>query len=495
MKSKILQRVFAIEVLLTLACLTGCEDMFKNPLLDKDSGESVPVLLIDRNFIKTKIDLSLVDLETGAEINQDTVVIRFMGADSISLINFYGQRKSTFSTSSSFVEVGVDPNRPIDIQNPINLTVFAASTHYISAPQSITYSSEGYKILEIQMIKKTSMKSGAALGFDEPFTMLADGLPIEPAGGKLQFIEDIRRLPTGNAFDYLNFYFASISHSQLENPSAAISCINLNDPLIYSDYGVYYITENSYDAVVPPRAPVKDCTIYPGSNVYTTVRKTATVKCNEGLSIRVLGANGQTGSGTFKYRITTDDGRRKEGLFYCNFPSDFLVENIYYPSYNLGARLELFGDEQWEPSAAINVKPFCGAVVKFTVTKKPLLIPFIFVTKFNCPNDTYAYALSLTGAFRKSGSPDTAPWTPFTANQGVYMLQLEPGPDYDIRIVLDNKTYYYTLPTDEARINLIPRENASLGYKITRLQMNKSETYVRTELDILFTQAICDILR
>lgn len=495
MKPKIFSGVIALAGSLIIACFTSCEDMFKNPLIDKDSGESVPVLLIDRNFIKTKIDLSLVDLETGAEVNQDTVVIRFMGADSVSLINFYGQRRSTFSTSSSFVEVGVDPNRPIDSQNPINLTVFASSTHYISAPQFITYSSEGYKILEIQMIKKSSVKSGAALGFDEPFTMLADGLAIAPVGGKLQFIQDIRRLPTGNYYDYLNFYFTSMARLGNENPSAALSCTNLTDPLIYSDYGVYYITENSYDAVVPPRDPVKDCTIYNGSLVCTAVRRTSTLKCSQGLAIHVSGSNGQTGSGTFRYRITTDDGRINQGLFYCNIPSVYQIENIYYPSYNLGARVELFGDAQWETSAAYGIKPFCGATANFTVTKKPRLIPYIFVTKYTCATAIYAYALSLTGAFRKSGSPVTTPWTPFSANQGVYMLELEPGPDYDIRIVLDNKTYYYTLPTVEARVSLIPRENASLGYKITRLEMNTFESYVRTVLDVQFTQAICDILR
>jgi hypothetical protein len=148
MKKRTLIPILATAgALILLTGLAACSGLFTDPLKDKDTGDPVTVLLLDRNFIKTKINIRLVDKVLQEAIADESIDVRFSGDDASHLVTFGGYLQSTFTTSSGLVEVGVDPNMPLDGAHPLELTVIAVSPHYISVPQFVSYTAEGIKNL------------------------------------------------------------------------------------------------------------------------------------------------------------------------------------------------------------------------------------------------------------------------------------------------------------------------------------------------------------
>ena len=74
MKINILNRLFLmLGAVGLLTGLTGCQDLFTDPTKDKETGETVTLLLVDRNFIKTKFMVKLVDNATGEQLAGENI--------------------------------------------------------------------------------------------------------------------------------------------------------------------------------------------------------------------------------------------------------------------------------------------------------------------------------------------------------------------------------------------------------------------------------------
>ena len=64
MKKKLNIQANIVSLLISTILLmsaSSCEDLFNDPLKDKDTGEDITVLLLDRNFINTKLKIWFVD--------------------------------------------------------------------------------------------------------------------------------------------------------------------------------------------------------------------------------------------------------------------------------------------------------------------------------------------------------------------------------------------------------------------------------------------------
>lgn len=477
-KSKLYKsaRLFAV---LGLISLMSCESYMRNPLVDKDSGENIKLLIVDLNFIRTKMAIHLKDLTSGAYIEGEEVEIIFFGDDASNLITFTGTKPDKFTTDKGIIEVGWDPNIPISEESPIELTVMARSKNYVSAPMAVSYTSEGLKDVLIKMVY-TGIKSGSTSAFNEPFDLKFNDVVNS---SDLSFIADISALPTGTSYDYLNNYL-TLASGQLVSE-------NITDPLIYSDFGVYYVAGSG--GLTPPSLPSKNVSLQAGTSVYTTVQRTGVETCSQGLTLNVSQAGGAEGSASLDYLITFSDGTTQEGIISGTFPISIEIENIYYPSTDASVSVEIFGDAQYNISEKVNLASACGNTANFTATKKDGLDSYKFIIRYSCAGANTSAALTIGGEFRKVGS--SGGWTRFQFNEGITYLQLVKNEDYDFRILIDNDAYEYVLPTNPDRFEQYLIDNQSDDfYTIKTLTITEGTEFITINGDVELAGDVCDII-
>lgn len=465
-----------------LAGLAGCRDLFRDPLADKDSGKNVTVLLMDRNFITTKLAVRLIDMTTGESIDSEQVEVRFVGSDAASLITFAGIKQTSYNTSTGFVEIGLDPNIVVNNQNPLEMTVIAISENYISVPQFVSFTAEGIKNLTIRMTHRSLGKSISSGPFSEPYDIYYNGVQNS---SQLQYLADISGSPTGTAYEYINMYTTGAA--------GTLICNNLKDNVLYTDYGVYFFGPVSGLSVLPPAVPTRNTGLGNGDFVYSTVLRSGMLKCNDGLTIHTEQTGGGAGTGVFGYLITFSDGNTQSGQITCTFPCDNLIEPIYYPGSGAAVTVVLNGDSQYLMSAAVSLPTACGSVASFVATPRSNLTTYKFITQYSCPDSPVGMGLSIMGEFRKSGTTDD--WTIFEFIEGICELQLEHSVDYDFRVNIDSEYYSYSIPTDPSKVEEYLIEKQNEDYQLRSLTVTTGESAVTIKADIEFSQGVCDKIR
>jgi len=470
-------RTTVIVLLLLIVC--SCEDMFKDPLKDKESGEDITILLLDRNFIKTKLQFWFVDSETDMPIEDELIELELWGDNIGNLITFSGEKPQKFTTDLGFLELAYDPNFVVDKNNPLEFTVVAKGINLISAPQFLSYTQDGTKDVVIKMIRLIPAKSTKMDPFVIPFDIYYNDVLHS---GDLRFVADIRRLPTGTPYQYLNLYMSNID--------GTILCNNLHDEVAYDDYGVYYNSFLRGLEVLPPEIPVRTAGLVAGDFVYATVLPSGNASCEEGLLFRVSRADGAPGTGNFNYLITFSDGNTKDGRITCSFPSEILIEPIHYPVADPSVVVQIFGDAQYDISNPVTLASPCSGIAEFTVIPKVNLKTFRFITQYICPGSPIGLALSTTGQFRKTDSGDS--WTTFEFVEGICELQLDEGADYDFRVAIDDDYFEYTLPTDPSLLEEFLVEHAGDDYQVRELTITPDNGVIEVIAILEVSDEVCD---
>lgn len=464
-----------------LSLLVSCSGLFKDPMIDKETGGDVTVLLVDRNFIKTNFDVTLHDLITGQPIENEQVEVRFSGVDAAGLINFSGFKKTSFTTGSGFIEAGYDPNLEVSDKNPIELTVIAISPHYISAPRFISISTVGIKNLDIKMIRRNGGKSAAAGPFEEPYDLIYNGLTNSPL---LNYIGDVSSSPTGTAWTYINLYTTTAS--------GILQCANLKDPVLYIDFGAYYYDAAAVAGLMPPLSPTKNAVLRNNDYLYSAILRSNMLKCTQGLTIHTARSDGKPGSGVFDFVITFSDGSTQTGQITCSFPSDHLIEPVYYPGADPAVKVQLTGDNQYDMSGSVSLASPCATLAGFQATPKSNLTAYRFVTVYSCPDSPVGIGLSIVGEFRKTGT--TGDWNTFEFKEGVCDLLLEGSADYDFRVNIDGEYHEYSIPTDVNRIGDFLAEHQNEDYQMRSLTIENGNGLITIRADVVFSQGVCDKL-
>ncbi len=482
MKNKIFSRITAlIAVIILLGCVSGCKDMFIDPLKDKNTGGTVTLLLVDRNFIKTKFYVHLVDYNTGTEITAEPVDVYFLGRDSINMVSFTGERKAKYTTSSAFIEVGYDPNVVVSAAKPIEFKVVALSANYVSVPQVFKFTTEGVKDLVIKMIHAGTDGPGLKAAFDEPFDLKFNDVMRSPS---LSFLSGLSST-AGGGYSYVNLYKSAAS--------GRLTASNLKDNVKYSDYGVeaYGMGPAGFYDFFSTNPALKDMPVHARGFVATMDQWTGLQACNTGLTIHVDGPSG--GSATFNYRIDFSDGSMKEGRITCVFPCDNVIDQIYYPTADERVTVTLLGDAQYNISDAVSLDSPCGSTATFTATPKSNLKSYKFITRYTCADNPVGFALSIAGQFRTAGSSEA--WTSFAFAGGICELRLAPGSDYEFRVNIDGEYHNFTLPVDPATIEAALRNNQSADYKLNTIVISVTDLLITVNAEVQFSSGICDLIK
>lgn len=501
MKKIIIYPVVAVFLIAaSIFTFLSCEDMFSDPLVDKDTGDDMTFLLVDMNFIKTKIAIYLEDFDTGESIEGDEIEIFIGGEYASNLINFAGEKPENFKTSSGFLELGYDPNYSVTEDTPLNLNFIAYGDNYFSIPESYTFTTEGTKVVTLRLINfGNQLKSGN--GFDEPFD-------IELVGNPDQLRHNIQVDGFYGKFTRYNVYMVQAN--------GQIVCNNIEDPVIYPEYGVLWyslinwqrgnINEDHADYVEGPpienqrpyALPTTSYEAQPLDIVITVAENSEKIKCETGLTINIVGQHGITGSGLFDYKIEFQDQADLTGKIQVDgFPHTELIGPFYYQNPN--AHVGLTGDAQYKMFHGNDdtwpkyVDDPCGAEVTFTAAPLSDLTTYKLITKYYCSNTpTVGIALSIGGQFRKTG--DTGDWTSFSFSEGVCEIQLKKNADYDFRVSVDGEWKEYTLPTDPSVIQAFLNANESEDFTVKSLTITETPTLITINAEVELDESICNII-
>jgi len=469
----------------------SCEDFLSDPLKDKDTGEDLTMLIVDMNFIKTKLVIYLEDFDTGESIEGEEIEIMISGENASNLISFSGEKPDEFTTSTGYLELGYDPNYQITKETPLELNFIAIGDNYFSLPEIYSFTTEGTKNIILRLINIGGQpKSGG--GFDEPFQINVDG-----GHEKLRFVRSV----TGYYGKYTRYNVYMVQSNQSET----LICSDIIDNVIYPEYGVFWYSVldwqrgNTSDQRTDYTGFPTQSYIAEGYDVVVTVAENSEkTLCANGLTINILGQYGITGSGTFDYQIEFGDGIIMTGrITATNFPHSELIEPIYYNNPNtwvtlLGDAQYIMRNDQYDLLPVYRANP-CGEVVTFTAHPRSNLTTYRINTQYKCSNNpTVAIALSINGQFRKAGTTD---WNGFSFNGGVCEIQIEKDEEYDFRVNVNGEWKTYTLPTDPDEFNDFINSNQSSDYTVEQMNSEvKADGSVEISVVVLLDQSICDMI-
>lgn len=490
MKKIIIYPIAAILfIAASLFTVISCSDMFDDPLIDKDTGEDLTMLLVDMNFIKTKIAVHIIDSETGEYIEDEEITIVFGGDDATNLINFVGEKPDNIKTSAGYIELGYDPNIEISPENPLELSLYGYGNGYLPIPIFVSYPEEGLKDIIINLVKIGTVKSEKS-GFNEPYTIYFEN---DPVGIQLTWLADVSYVDTGDDFKYLNLYRVFVpglfSVRDNQNPNDAIGLWYWEDPYDYYSGRKYTSPETPVISIPEPNLKYE-------ALLYTAIKRSGIAVCDgyNGLAFNVVDGGGAAGgSGRFNYKVTYSNGSIKTGIIrLTTIPQRYEIHDLNYPENDPSVTVELFGDSQYNMTGQVSVNHVCGGEARFEATPVSNLFSYKIITKYKCPDTPIAIALTIEGQFRKTDSGD--PWTSFSFTEGICNLQLERNEDYDFRISHDGEWITYTLPTDPSQIQGFLDDNANDDYTVKELEITTTTDLITIDVEVELGSEICDAI-
>ncbi len=151
-KSAKTNRFRLIFSLIVVLFISGCGEYFDNPLIDKETGEDINILIIDFNFFKTSMSYKLLDAADGSLITK-SAKITFAGQNSDDIVTFAGEKRGEFDISEGQLELTIDPNISISESTPFEFAVNVDIEGYNHLAKGIQIQNEGKKTYELYLSK------------------------------------------------------------------------------------------------------------------------------------------------------------------------------------------------------------------------------------------------------------------------------------------------------------------------------------------------------
>ncbi len=145
-------RIKSVVWVLVVLFLSGCGEYFDNPLIDKETGEDINLLILDFNFFKTSMTYKLFDASDGSQITKEAK-INFTGQNGNDIVTFAGEKKDNFYTSEGQLELTIDPNVSISENNSVEFAINVDIEGYNNLAKGIQIQNEGKKTYELYLSK------------------------------------------------------------------------------------------------------------------------------------------------------------------------------------------------------------------------------------------------------------------------------------------------------------------------------------------------------
>lgn len=527
--------------------ISGCTEYFEDPLVDKNTGENINLILIDFNFFSTRITFKLEDAKDGSAIVAPAK-ITVSGKNGNDIVNFSGLKKPNFSLSQGVLELTADPGVAISTASPFEFVVTAEAEGYNTLVKGITFQSEGIKTVELMLSKKSDeqqtqlngnldvaggdttfyfgfvpeiMKSAAVA--DKPYeisysTSIASLKKFTDINGRLLFnsSQEIIDAYNRDPKNFMKVTFSAFSHYP-SGIDRVITDGNVRNALFQkletgklvkltvSGKDVYALNGGNIQSVCQYTASdnpgifgfarfKENYWEFSGTNAvyetlgfqYTVAKASTETLCEKGSSI------------TFKSAIQSSfsidaDVFDKEGKFIISmnfkgkFPQTFAVENVPAKAVKIKFRSN---NSSFSAIPPLEIDNFCSGSFEVHVPPAEGYVEYQIVLKAICPdNPQVAIAPSYNAEVRQKNSANL--WQSFSMQSGVVDILGIPGKEYEIRLLWDGEWEYSSYETSfdtKGNYTGAAHKDAKISSKII------SDGRIQIIVEKIFEQNICNDL-
>ncbi len=526
---------------------SGCGEYLQNPLIDKETGDDINLLLVDFNFFKTRITYKIKDASNGSLITSDATV-KFYGKNANDIVTFSGEKKPEFFTNEGLLELTVDPNVVITENSPLQFSVTVNINGYNELVKGIQIKSEGLKSYELFLSKvvneeETDLTGDIEFeGNDTIFNFFASqtgfkSAQVEEKSCEVKYsvtITDLKKFTDinnqllfsssteiMNAYysDPENFIISTVSTFSEYEPEIDVANLNgsIRNVLFHKletgkmkklviagkevgslNGGFINSTCNFIGDVLPDFFGfaefneeywnfMGDKVKYDNLNFsYTVASASGEMLCDQGCSITFQ--SDIISSFSFDADVFDTNNNYITSLnFTGNFPNTFIVENIPEKAVKLVFRNNNPSFKELSPLAIAN---FCNGSYEVNVSKVEGYVEYQIVMKAICRNNpTVAIAPTYSVEIRLKNSDQ--PWQGVHMEGGVVDLMGIPDSDYEIRLLWENEWEYSTYSTrfdEDGNYLGKPEEDAKVKSKMLE------DGRIQISIEKIFNQDICDEL-
>ena len=532
-------------LMLSAFILASCEDTFRNPMKDKETGEDINLLIVDFNFFKTHLTVNLLDAATQNRISVPGT-IAFSGRNGNDIVNYSGNRKVSYQLTEGQLELTVDPNVKPSTAEPFEFSVSASADGYNSLSKTVSFRSDGKKTIDIFLSKRTD-ESGTQLGGEvvvsdgdttvvfgisrqmriksasqeKPFRIkytltINDFLKLKDTSGNLLFnsAEEFMQAYNQNPENFLYIHVNTYNNYPSWPDVLVADGIRQNVILKLLETGtIEYMSVGgtrvgSFNGAVMTGAcewisadePSRwgyavyqdDAWLFQGKtrtisalpHSYHVVSATEASLCPSGAVIR-FEAGFKSG-----FSITADVRDMQGKLIYTqnftgNFPASFTLENVPDVPTTLVFR---DNNSSFKTISNLEVSSLCSGNYTVNVQPKEGYNSYQIVLKAYCEkNPLIAIAPTYSGEYRIKGSSD--PWQGGFMQGGVLDLLGKPDQEYEYRLLWENE---WETSTFHSRFNPDGTYPYTSDSKITSEKL--SDGRIRINISHIFRQKVCDTL-
>lgn len=171
-----------IFIVSSLLLVTASCDI--NNVLKDDEGIEIPLVIADLNFLDTKINLELVDVETGLPIDERLNITVYANKP---IINLKGKLTNEFTVNDGTLTFSVDPNQNISDADPLQLKIEATNNSLLSANSEVEIYDKGDHFISLVIYRQQEIEDLLEDLFDEllfkpntsEYDVYADGVAIQ----------------------------------------------------------------------------------------------------------------------------------------------------------------------------------------------------------------------------------------------------------------------------------------------------------------------------
>ncbi len=540
------QALFFSSGLLALILLYGCNGFF-DPSRDPETGEEIPLLIMDMNFFTTRITFKLIDAKEGCLVTSPATVT-FSGRNADDIVTFGGKKKSGYTTDVGELELTLDPNVEFSEYQPFEFVVHADIEGFSPMSKGVHFVSTGYKTVDLYLSKQSDQEEKNVEGEldinngDTTFVFIfsvGDALKAAPLSDPLYEIQ--YSISLNSILKYKNQYGQLLFESSTEAMDAYYADPENFIVLTFQSFSDYppwvdlldiggisqsvlfqLLETGTLTGLSVGSIPVGDLNggVIASSASYTGtpvpayfgfakqtdygyhITGTDTVYTSLGFSYHLISASDEVlcplGTRIFfqspiisSFSVTADVYDRQEPpefistlSFTGNFPDTFVVENTPPIPVTLVFRNN---NPSLQPIPDLRIDNFCEGSATVSVEPQAGYQEYQIVLKGYCPdNKSVAIAPTYSGEYRLAHTTD--PWQGTSMVGGVVDLLGLPDQEYIYRLLWENEWEYTTIWTEFDRYGNYLHETDSRS--IHSVELPDGRIQISIEHD--FTHSVCD---
>jgi len=543
----VLNRVNLFAWMFVIITFSGCSEYLNNPLIDKETGEDLNLLIIDFNFFSTSMTYKFIDAADGSLITQEAN-ISFSGLNKNDIITFAGEKKDGFQTSMGQLELTIDPNVLISENTPFEFAINVNIDGYNSLSKGIQIQNEGKKTYELYLSKinndeetdvigdinfsliKSAVQSSSSLlksagDEDKHYTIsfsvnAADLLQFEDENGKMFLnIDEIKEAYNNSILESIPFIVFKLISSfdfvpgielvnidgvnrsvlfQILETGLVNRVLILGEEVVKLNDGKILISSNYTGDNLPAIFGFTEFesgswNILGSEIVQDELKQSFTLANVIEDSVCETGGNISFHSNMISsFSIDADLYDLNNNYvttmnFKGNFPETFLLENI--PQMPLIAKFRN-NNPAFAPIPSIEIEDFCSGNFEVEVSKSEDYIEYQIVLKALCEdNPDIAIAPTYNAEIRLKNSDDL--WQGITMTGGVANVLGMQNQEYELRLLWDSEweysTYFTKFDADGNYLGPV-EEGASVVSKILE------DRRIQISVEKIFSQSICSDL-